>query len=411
MSRHGLVRRLALAWTAQALAVVLLFALLALALLYEVEDRLLARPLAQEAALREAHRARHGDWGTPGAPGIALHDSLDSLPPDLRRTLAAEPARREAVGDGGRHYQLHPLGGEAGPPWLVAEVGARLVVRTMRPELLAVLGLGFGAALVLSVALAWALARHIGRPIEALAARIGAAPGDGADPGLAALAARDDEVGALAGALVALQARLAGQLAREQAFTRDASHELRTPLAVLRGGLDALAQQPDLPPAQRDALAPLQAAARLMAQAVDALLLLAREPQTGAAPPPVPVLPLLEDWVLAHAEALDAQGLTVRLDLQPGDALALPAPVLQTVLAGLLGNALVHARHGGSIRVEREADGALRLCNPVAPPGQPRPWSGLGLGLAIVGRLLERHGGALDWRRDDQEACARVRGP
>lgn len=361
-----LQRRLMASLAVFTLGVSALFGLFAMAVAYAVEDSFIDRVLEPEAGRQRAHFAAHGRWAPPGAARFSVHASAASLPADLQPTLAAEPWRREAAGEAGRHYHLLSLqqGGE--PPWLVAEVSDLLVVRPLRGALLGWLA-GGGVA------------------VAALALLLGA------------WVTRDFR---------ALLARTRGFLAREQAFTRDASHELRTPLAVLGVAIERLLARPGLEAPVREQLAPMKAATALMSQTVDTLLRLARE--DGArpgVPGPVAVLPLVEDWVLAHAEWLETRALTLDIQLGRHDRLALPEPVLRLALANLLGNALAHGQRGGSVRIAMD-DGVLCISNPgeALPAGAGEAFvkgegsAGFGLGLSILRRMLDSQGSGLEVR-------------
>jgi signal transduction histidine kinase len=372
--------KLMLSFVVFTLAVCALFGLFAMAFVYTVEDRFIERALEAEAVAQREHRAAHGRWAPPGAPHFSLHESAATLPADMEPTLRAEPQRREVAGSEGRHYHAMALGPGGQPPWLVVEASSLLMVRPVRQQLVGWL-LGWGVAVAAAAAL------------------------------LAWIVARDFE---------ALLARTRGFLAREQAFTRDASHELRTPLAVLRLAIERALARPGLTPQARAELAPMQAATRLLEQTVTTLLLQAREdPGRGAPgtrPEPVAVLPLAEEWVLAHAAWLDTQPLALDMRLGRHDAVALPAPVLQLALANLLGNALAHGQPGGRVRVWVEG-GALCVANPgpaAPPPGAGDPFvkgegsAGFGLGLSILRRLLEQHGSRLEVAHQAGETCVRV---
>lgn len=400
-------RRLMFPFALFTLGVSALFGLFAMAFVYTVEDRFLERVLAQEAGRQHAHRAAQGDWSTATPPGVTLYRTATALPPDLARVLADEPLRREAPGDAGRHYHLRALDTPGQAPWLVAEVSKQLIVRPIRDRLLRWLA-GWGVVMAaLALLLAWWLARRISTPLEQLAAEVsGGSPQN--LPRQLSQSARDDEIGDVARRFESLLARTGAFISREQAFTRDVSHELRTPLAVLGMAIERLLAEPDLDPARRQSLDAMRAATTQMTQAVDTLLLLAREaePPLGAHEP-VAVLPLVESWVLAHAAWIDQRALSLEVALTRADQLPLPPPVLQRAIAILLENAFLHGDAGGTVRVSFDA-GALQVENPaaVAPAASH---DGLGLGLDILRRLLERHGARLVLLRDPGRVRATVR--
>jgi len=420
MTLHlNLHRRWMLALSAFTLGVATLFGLFAMAFVYSVEDRFLERLLRQEAVRQQAQLEAHGRYGPPGSDFITLHLQSGSLPADLAAQLAQAPRRREFAGQAGRHYHVQTLDPAGGPPWLVAEVSGQLIVRPMRADLLLWLaGWGLGAV-VLAMALGWLLARRVTAPLEALARRVALADPQRLPPPAPLPASRrtaDDEVGAVTRAFDALLERTRAFIDREQAFTRDASHELRTPLAVMRLSIERLLGDSAIPREAAAALRTMHAATLLMEQTVQTLLLMAREPTQAAAgtAPPVALLPLAEQWVLAHAGWLDQQALRLALALGRHDALALPAPVLQLALASLLGNAFAHGTPGGTVQVGFE-EGALVVRNPgpLADEGgsaePPRPAAGGGLGLTILHRLLASHGASLMLVHADGRTTATLR--
>jgi signal transduction histidine kinase len=353
---------------------------------------------------QKAHRLQQGRWGKTGADFIVLHESAASLPAEVAQVLVQEPKRREVAGQDGRHYHLYALDQPDRAPWLVAEVSPQLIVRPIRTKLLTWLA-GWGLLMVaLALALAWALARRISAPLETLAARVAAAS-PGQHPAPVALGMGNDEVGAVARAFDALLARTHDFIAREQAFTRDASHELRTPLAVLLLGIERLQAEAALSQESQTTLSALHASTLWMQQTVSTLLALSREGESapGKTHEPVAVLPLLEQWVLAHAEWLNRQSLSLDVQLDRQAQLRLPAPVLQLVLASLLGNAFAHGRAGGQVRIDFDGQ-ALCITNPDAEAPQP----GHGFGLGIVQRLLEAAGGRLEIEQHAGTTRARV---
>jgi signal transduction histidine kinase len=405
-------RRWMLALAAFTVAVTALFGLFAMGFVYTVEDRFLDRMLKQEAQAQKAHRAAHGRWGTPAMDFVVLHEKDTTLPPDVARVLALEPHRGEIAGDDGRHYHLLPLEASGRAPWLVAEVSQQLIVRPIRGELLTWLA-GWGVVVVgLSLGLGWVLARRVSAPLETLAERVSQAVPTQRPPAVSQ-GAPTDEVGAVAQAFEALMARTHDFIAREQAFTRDASHELRTPLAVLQLGIERLRADASVPPSAQATLATLHASTQWMQQTIETLLALARESERAdASREPVPLLPLLEQWVLAHAEWVDQQPLKLEIQVDRQARLRLPDHALRLAIASLLGNALTHGEAGGTVTVRFDGH-ALVVQNPYRrAAGETEahtPRSGHGFGLAILQRLLEAAGGQLAFEQDERQTTAWVR--
>ena len=397
-----------------ALLVAALFGGLAMVFVYAVEDQFFVTTLRAEAERQRVHRTTHGTWTTPALPFVSLHAQGQGLPADLARRHAAQPGNNELEGDDGRHFHLLRL--DADGTLLVAEVSRQLVVRPLRQTLLAwLLASGF-VAVALALLLAALLARRTSAPLARLAQAVAGSRPD-ALPGSLAQGLVHDEVGELARHLDALHQRTRDFIAREQAFTADASHELRTPLAVMGVAIERLRQ--DAPPAQQAVLASMQAALWQLQQTVELLLALVREAPAQARAEEQPLLPVLEQTLLAHAPLLEQQGVQIELDVDPRATRRWPAALTQLLVANLLANALAHAR-SPRIRIEADAH-RLSLCNasdapPAAllaegaagrEPGLKGPASsGQGLGLSIVRRLAERHGLSLTLSHEQGHTCA-----
>ena len=427
--KERLQRRLTRALAVVAVAVSALFGVFAVGLGFSIEPYVFEGMLDEEATRQRQHQAQHGQWPEPHNPWVVLHRNAAALPAELA-TLAQQPSpqqspqpiHRGVVGAVGRFHRVLALGEAGGPPWLSVEVSRTYALRPMRQLVLGWVLAWAAAMLALLLTAGWWLSRHMTAPLQRLAARIADAAPEQLPPSLTD-GLRDDEVGAVARRFDTLLARTRQFIAREQAFTRDVSHELRTPLAVLRMAIERLRADTATAPALHRQLMPMAEAVELMAQTVDALLMLAREQAVAPGVPTAPTAPvvsaaplrLVEQWVLAHAGWLDDRRVTLDITLLRDDSLRLPEPVLRVVLATLLANALAHGAPGGTVHI---GFSKRRLCIRNASADLPAGFggayikgdasSGSGLGLDLARRLLERHGATLQVTHADGHTCACV---
>ncbi|MEW5790699.1 MAG: ATP-binding protein [Pseudomonadota bacterium] len=222
------------------------------------------------------------------------------------------------------------------------------------------------------------------------------------------------EVRPLLDALNALFAKLEAAFARERRFTADAAHELRTPLAALKTQAQVARRAQDAAERERaldNVLRGVDRATRLVEQ----LLALARLEHENAAWQWQPVeLAGLAAAVLAELEpTAHAKGIGVSLAAPDSCVLPGDATALAILLRNLVDNAVRHTPAGGQVAVRVSCDPAQALLEvsdngPGIPAAErDKVWErfyrgegveaeGSGLGLSIVRRIIELHGGTVE---------------
>ena len=403
MSRaaHSLRTRLVAAFALFALTIALCFSAFCVVFVYVVEDSFFNKMLDQEELHQRDSLRLTGQLATPLRPFVSVHRSLATVAPDLARVLASGARGSEFPGEQGRHYHVRKLAlGGAEPLRLVAEVSKELVVRPSLPFMGTFLGVSILAILAITTAIGYWLARRATAPLIRLTDVVsGALPGS--LPSNFAHQFPRNEIGRLASTLEEAMARIAGFIAREQHFTRDASHELRTPLTVIDGAAQLLARQPM--PAQAAAqVQRIRSASVHMAQTVDTLLALAREELDPAAPQSVRLLPIVERSIVAFAHLLDGKPVEVVVEVSPDDQVRAHEAVLAILLGNLVSNAFAHTADG--VITISFSDACLTVADSgpgIAPALKERLYqsgakgeasAGFGLGLSIASRLAERCG-------------------
>jgi two-component system CheB/CheR fusion protein len=194
-------------------------------------------------------------------------------------------------------------------------------------------------------------------------------------------------------------------------FVYMVSHDLQSPLVtiggtlgLLRGRLDNLLADDD-----RDLIDCVEQTTSDMQQTIDDLLALSRLGRDAIKPRPVAVGEIVQQ-VLAHHQASISEG---QIDVQVGDLSTVHADArgLEQVIDNLVANAIKHGCDGDSRRIEIGSEGGgeeVRLYvrdfgSGIAPENHQCIFTlfhrldasreGSGVGLAIVKRIIEAHGG------------------
>ena len=224
-----------------------------------------------------------------------------------------------------------------------------------------------------------------------------------------------DEIGRLASAFNDMAEARVRVEALRKTMVSDIAHELRTPLSNVRGWLEAV--EDGLSRADEDLVSSLLEEALLLQRVIDDLqdLAMADAGQLRLHPEDVRLGDVLAQVAAAHRARSEEAGVTLTVRVE-GDVELRADPVrLRQAVGNLVANALRHTPPGGTITVHGHRDGPWALVD-VADTGtgidpsdlphvfdrfwraeksRSRQAGGSGLGLPIVRKLAEAHGGTV----------------
>lgn len=279
-----------------------------------------------------------------------------------------------------------------------------------------------GVTIAITAMLAFLLARHLQRPIRALADgthrltqgdyRL---PSEGSE--LTTAIRRQDELGELARDFSQLAHTLAATDSGRKRWLADISHELRTPLAILRGEIEAMLD--GVRPLTLENLQSAQQEVQHLQRLVDDLHALTMADIGGLQyrKHQLEISDLWREVCAAHEPRFRAAGLQLATEWP-----ALPLIIngdedrLRQLLDNLLDNSLKYTQPGGTVNValHQQGDGIELLIEDSAPGVPPealprlfdhlfrvehsrnRGTGGSGLGLAICQRIVSGHQGTID---------------
>jgi signal transduction histidine kinase len=298
---------------------------------------------------------------------------------------------------------------------------------------------GLGILFVVAFGTGWLLAGWTLRPMGRMVAVVRDISGTELSRRIG-LRGPDDELKGLADTFDDMLDRLQASFEDQRRFIQDTSHELRNPLAVTQANLELVIDDADASPEElRQAARIAHASTGRMAKVVDELVDQARQ---GLPPGQASVVDL--HWLardVAAEAAAGAQARNLALVVEPGTADGVRAAgpgagaegdgrttsgsagsdlqvrgdqaALRRALTNLVANAVRLAPAGTAITigVRPGGDGTVRLSVSDEGPGiEPderdlifqrfhrgrASGDGLGLGLDIVGQIVERHGGRVE---------------
>ncbi len=222
------------------------------------------------------------------------------------------------------------------------------------------------------------------------------------------------EVSRLAQSYNALLDRLQKAFDLQRRFVADASHELRTPLTTIRGNVDVLLLDPDLPSSTRDALRQVSGESARLSRLINNLLILARADASPSDPParPVDLHALVLETV--HQVRSAKPGVAMRLGTEDQAVVAGDADQIKQVLLNLLDNAVKYTPDGGQVEVSVYTEGTWAKLEVrdtgigISSADKERIFDrfyrgeqdthgagGSGLGLSIASWVVRAHGGRI----------------
>ena len=303
-------------------------------------------------------------------------------------------------------------------------VGAVVLSRTPREEMQALyqmgprLWTGAGLAVFFTLLLGAGLSYLFSRSLKALSIASKGLAERPQDAGVLLESPQGSHVREVADVAVALEAtadRLHDRLAYIAELAGNVSHEFKTPLSTLRGTVELLADDPDMPPEQRERfLGNAQREIDRLTTLVGGLLALARAEEVEGAER-VDLGAMVREICGRHPRTV-AEGSfgSVRGD---GRQLTL-------VVNNLVSNAHRHGGEGVSVRVVGAVQ-AGRVRIEVIDDGlgisennlervfdrfftTRRGEGGVGLGLALVGTIVRAHGGTVEVQSEPGRTCFSV---
>jgi heavy metal sensor kinase len=226
-----------------------------------------------------------------------------------------------------------------------------------------------------------------------------------------------DEIASLTVALNQMIARLDESFQNNNRFTADASHDLRTPLTILRGELESLVVDRDMPAGVRDKLGSLLEEIERLVKIVEGLFALSRLDMGEAQAERVQFDLAALAETTAEQMILLAEERKIALSYAPSGVVEVKGDRtrLKQALVNLLDNAIKYTPDGGKITLSVEAEDGVAKVEVAdtgigiqeealphvfkrffrAPGVRAGNIEGSGLGLAIVQAIFSAHGGGV----------------
>jgi two-component system heavy metal sensor histidine kinase CusS len=224
------------------------------------------------------------------------------------------------------------------------------------------------------------------------------------------------ELRELADTFNAMLTRLQGAFARLDQFSADVAHELRTPVHNLRGTIELALGQDRSPQEYRRMLGGALTEAERLSRLIERLLFVAQaeDPRRELRREKTNVSAELEGVCDFFEPSATEAGVTLHVSCPEGLPFPFDKALFQRAISNLVSNALAHTPDGGRVCLTAEtAEDGLRVTvadtgRGISPDDLPHLFDrfyrsrvarmtgqGVGLGLAIVRRVAELHGGTV----------------
>jgi len=336
--------------------------------------------------------------------------------PSLSRS--GEFSRKELLPGGALLVAALPYTPAGGSEHYLVEVGVSNspTEATLRQVLL-MMAIGLPVALGVAVMGGFVLVRRALRPVEQLGRKAEEITQHNLSERLPVVQT-GDELERLSISLNHMISRLEGSIESSKQFVADASHELRTPLTVLRGELEALAQDGQLRSQTRESLGSMLEEVDRLTEVVEGLLALSRL-DAGESRAHWVRFDLAELAAsTADQMSLLAEDKSIRVVCEAAADVIVEGDQarMKQVVVNLLDNAIKYTPNGGKVRLKITREGPNALLE-IADEGigipqqalphvfkrfyrvdgsRSREQGGAGLGLSIVESICSAHGARVE---------------
>ncbi len=256
---------------------------------------------------------------------------------------------------------------------------------------------GLAALFLLSLVVGWFMSGRVLKPIAQITRKAQEIEASDLSQRIN-LQGPDDELTRLGATIDMMLERLDRAFGSQRRFLADTSHDLRTPLAVIRSNIEVALDDPETRTEEwRETACIVKRNVEKMAEMIDGLLAVARAETANTSTAQVHLDQLVTRKARDYQPVIFEAGIHLSVEAGPAQVLGVEL-ALERALANLVDNALKVAPVGSTIRIVSGSEsGWAYLGVDDSGPGlelddDEMP---IGLGLSIVERVLDAHGGRL----------------